>query len=156
QQLAAGGVSKGATVHTPDGLTYVWPDADVDQPDNIVAGGQVIPLSAPTGATRIGLLGSGTNCNPGSSGNVVLTYTDRTSQTVHVGLSDWTLGAGGFPPAFGNTTAVSTDYRNGTSGNNQMVKTFIFSAATSLQAGKTLASITLPATVDQGQFHVFS
>jgi len=155
QQLAGQGITPGGSI-TSDGLTYQWPDVASGAQDNIAAGGQAITLNAPAGATQLGLLGSAVNANPGSQGDFVVTYTDGTTQTVHYGLSDWTLGAGGFPPAFGNTKVATTDYRNTTSGGKQDVTTYLFSAKAALQAGKTLQSVTLPVNTDQGTLHVFA
>lgn len=72
-----------------------------------------------------------------------------------VGFSDWTLGAGAFGPAFGNATAVTTAYRNCVCGVHDNVKTYVFALNAPLTTGKTVTSITLPATVSGGQFHVF-
>ncbi|MFC0430693.1 lectin [Kutzneria buriramensis] len=154
--LAAAGVTSGATV-TADGLNYQWPTADADQPDNIEAGGQTIPLTAPAGAAKIGLLGSATNADPGSKGTLTVHYTDGSSQQIAIGLSDWTLGGGAGKVAFGNTIAVTTPYRDIVgSGKTENVKTYLFAADSALQAGKTVSSVTLPPDIDQGQFHVFS
>jgi predicted alpha-1,2-mannosidase len=155
QQLATQGITPGGTVSS-DGLTYTWPDVASGEADNIAAGGQQIPINAPAGATQFGLLGSAVNASPGAQGDFVVTYTDGSTQTVGFGLSDWTLGAGGFPPAFGNTTVATTAYRNTTSGGKQDVTTYLFTAHTALQAGKTVASIRLPTDTDQGTLHVFA
>ena len=155
-ELAKAGITQGSTV-TADGLSYQWPDIPVGQPDNIEAGGQTIPLTGAAGAAKIGILGSATNADPGSQGAFVVHYTDGSSQSVQMGLSDWTLGASSFPPAFGNTAVATTAYRNSSSGGaRQDVKTYLFSASAALQAGKTVSGVTLPVAVDQGQLHVFA
>jgi len=155
QALAAAGVTPGSTVNA-DGFSYTWPDFPAGQLDNIEAGGQTIQLSPTSGKTRVGLLGSATNVGSGGSqGTMVVHYSDGTSQPVTVGFSDWTLGAGAFGPAFGNTTAVTTAYRNCVCGVHDNVKTYVFALNATLTAGKTVTSITLPATVSGGQFHVF-
>jgi predicted alpha-1,2-mannosidase len=155
QALAAAGVTPGSTV-SADGFSYVWPDFPAGQLDNIEAGGQTIQLAPTSGKTRIGLLGSATNVGSGGSqGTMVVHYSDGTSQQVTVGFSDWTLGAGAFGPAFGNTTAVTTAYRNCVCGVHDNVKTYVFALNAPLTAGKTATSITLPATFTGGQFHVF-
>ena len=41
-------------------------------------------------------------------------------------------------------------------GGRDPVKTYAFSVSVPLQAGKTVASVTLPATTDQGTLHVFA
>lgn len=154
--LAAAGITPGSTV-TEDGLNYTWPDEQPGALDNIEAGGQTIPLAGSAGATKLGVLGSATNADPGSQAQVVVNYTDGTSQTITFGLSDWTLGAGAFPPAFGNVTAATLPYRDDMAdGSKQVINTYLFAADASLTAGKTVQSVTLPSSVDQGQFHVFS
>jgi hypothetical protein len=50
---------------------------------------------------------------------------------------------GGRPP--GATIAASIGYRNLISGQSQAVKTYVYSTSASLEAGKTVASVTLPA-----------
>jgi predicted alpha-1,2-mannosidase len=156
QQLAAQGLTPGATV-TEDGVNYTWPNQQPGALDNIEAGGQTIALSGAAGAAKIGILGSATNADPGSQGAFVVHFTDGTSQTITFGLSDWTLGASAFPPAFGNITAATTSYRDSTSGGTaQQIKTYVFAADAALTAGKTVSGITLPTSIDQGQLHVFA
>jgi predicted alpha-1,2-mannosidase len=156
QQLAASGLTPGATV-TADGLNYTWPDQQPGDLDNIEAGGQTIALTGAAGAGKIGIVGSATNADPGSQGAFVVHFTDGTSQTVNFGLSDWTLGASAFPPAFGNITVATTAYRDSTSGGSaQQIKTYMFAADAALTAGKTVSGITLPSSIDQGQLHVFA
>lgn len=155
-QMTAAGVGPNAVIKA-DGLNYTWPDQPFGSPDNIEAGGQVVPLAATAGATKIGILGSATNASPGSEGDFTVTYTDGTTSTVHLGLTDWTLGGGAAPaPVYGNTFAVTTGYRDTASGGRDTVKAYLFSATGSLAAGKTVASVTLPADVGGGQLHVFA
>jgi len=156
QALAAAGVTPGATIKA-NGLSYQWPTVAMGTTDNIESGGQTLALPGHDGATRFGILGSATNANPGSAGTLTVNYTDGSMQTVHIGLSDWTLGASTFPPAFGNTTAVTTPYRDMTGGGGpDNVKTYLFAADSALQAGKTVKSLSLPSDIDQGQFHVYA
>ncbi|HZE50100.1 MAG TPA: lectin, partial [Jatrophihabitantaceae bacterium] len=156
QQLAANGLTPGAT-KTVDGLTYTWPDVAPGNLNNIEAGGQTIPLPTNAGGARIGILGSGTNCYPGSTGTFTVTYTDGSTQAMQFALSDWTLGGGGTTtPFFGNVIAASTPYRDTTGGGQQAITTYVFGASAALTPGKAVQSITLPASVDQGQLHVFA
>jgi predicted alpha-1,2-mannosidase len=155
QALTAAGLAPGASV-TADGITFTWPNVPAGQADNITAGGQTIPISAPDGATKIGFLGSAYNAGTGgSSGTVTVTYTDGSTSTATLGFSDWTLGGGGGTPQFGNVTAGSTPYRNHTSGKDQ-VKTFVFAAHVPITSGKTVASVTLPPSLSQGSYGVFA
>ncbi|GHO83189.1 lectin [Dictyobacter formicarum] len=154
QQLNAAGYTPGATV-TVNGIQYTWPNVAVATFDNVQVAGQTIQTpDAKVGATHLTFLGSATN-GP-SSGNVTITYTDGSTQTAQLGFSDWTLGAGNSQPSYGNVVAVKTPYRNAGPGRDQ-VATYVFaSAPISLNASKQVASITFPASVDQGALHVFA
>jgi predicted alpha-1,2-mannosidase len=155
QALAAAGVTPGGTV-TVDGVSYAVPDTAPGEPDNIVAAGQTVPLATPVAGTELGILGSATNASPGAEGDFVVHFSDGTSQPVHLGLSDWTLGGGGGQPAYGNTIAATTPYRDTTGGGRQMIKTFLFGAHGAISGGKQVVSITMPDTVSSGELHVFA
>ncbi|MGW0082847.1 GH92 family glycosyl hydrolase [Streptomyces sp. NPDC003393] len=154
--LAAAGVEPGGTVSS-GGFTFTWPDAAAGDPDNIevVGGGQVLDVPAAEGATKLSFLGSA--AEGAASGTVTLTYTDGTTQQADIGFSDWTLGGGSQSPSFGNTVAVTTAYRDVQGGGKDPVATDVFATAPiALQAGKKLASVTLPATTNGGVIHVFA
>jgi hypothetical protein len=155
QALTGAGLAPGGSV-TSGGITYTWPDVPAAKPDNITVGGQTIPVSAPSGATKLGFLGSATNAgSDGSSGTATITYTDGTTSTGTLGFSDWTLGGGGGTPRSDNTIVTSTPYRNHTSGKDN-VKTYVFAATLPLTSGKTVASVTLPSSLTEGSIGVFS
>ena len=156
QALTAAGLGQGAGV-TSDGVSYSWPGLPPGQPDNITAAGQTIALQPQQGTSKLGLLGSATNGGTGgSSGTLTVNYTDGTSQQVTVALSDWTLGGGAGQPVAGNTVIAKMPYRNSDSGTSQTHTTYVFAETVPLTPGKTVASITLPAHVSAGQFHVFA
>ncbi|MHA3704828.1 GH92 family glycosyl hydrolase [Jatrophihabitans sp. YIM 134969] len=155
QALAAAGVHPGDTV-SAQGVDFTWPATAPGDLDNIEAGGQTIPLVAVAGATKVGILGSASNADPGAQGQATVTYTDGSTSTVTLGLSDWTLGAGAHDPSYGNGIVAQTPYRDTTNGDKQTVDTFVFAATADLTAGKTVSSVTLPDTVSSGQFHVFA
>ena len=155
QALTGAGLPPGASV-TSGGITYTWPDVPAAKPDNITVGGQTIQVSAPSGATRLGFLGSATNAgSDGSSGTATITYTDGTTSTGTLGFSDWTLGGGGGTPRSDNTIVATTPYRNHTSGKDN-VKTYVFAATLPLTSGKTVASVTLPSSLTEGSIGVFA
>ena len=117
----------------------------------------MIPLVGAAGATRFGILGSSTNGNPGSEGDFIITFTDGTTQTLHLGFSDWTLNGGSTPaPSDGNAIAATTGYRDTSGGGRDTVKAYLFTADAALTAGKTVASVTLPSTMTAGPLHVFA
>jgi predicted alpha-1,2-mannosidase len=153
--LAGVGVTPGSTV-TADGVGYTWPDVPVATLDNIEAAGQTIGLDAPAGATKIGLLGSATNAgSDGAGGMATVTYADGSTSRFTARFSDWTLGAGAFPPLPGNFTAVTMPYRNFTGNRRDAVETHVFALDAPLTAGKTVKSITLPEATGGGM-HVFA
>jgi predicted alpha-1,2-mannosidase len=156
QALTAAGLAPGAAV-TSGGHTYTWPDTAAGQPDAISAAGQTIPVAAPQGTSQIGFLGSAVNAGTvGASGTVTVTYTDGSTSTATLGMSDWTLGGGSGKPQFGNKTVATLPYRNQTNGKKQVIKTFVFAATISVSASKTIASITLPAMVADGSIGIFA
>lgn len=156
QALTAQGLAPGASV-TSSGLTYTWPNIAAGQPDSLQAAGQTIALKASAGATQIGFLGSATNApSSGTSGTVTVTYTDGTTSTATLGFSDWTLGAGSSSPAFSNQIVAKTPYRNAGGSTPQNVTTYVFSQTIPVDSSKTVASITLPATVNQGAIGIFA
>src|SRR5581483_4867157 len=156
QALTAAGLAPGATV-TAGGLSYTWPAVAAGQPDAIEAAGQVIPVSLPAGATSIGFLGSGTNAGAaGASGTVTVTYTDGSTATATLGMSDWTLAAGSAQPQFGNVIAATTPYRDVVDGTKQTINTYVFADTIAIDGAKTVASVTLPASVNNGSFGIFA
>ncbi len=155
EALAAQGVTPGSTV-TVDGIDYTWPDVPVATLDNIEAAGQTIPLAAPAHASTIGLLGSSTNAgSAGAGGTATITYTDGTTSQLTAKFSDWTLGAGGFPPLPSNITAVTMPYRNYTGNLRDNVDTHVFAMEAPVSVAKTVASITLPQATG-GDMHIFA
>ncbi|GAA0220282.1 GH92 family glycosyl hydrolase [Saccharothrix mutabilis subsp. mutabilis] len=150
--LAEQGVTPGAAL-TSDGITYTWPSSPVGEPDNVNATGQTVTVEA-TG-TKLGLLGSGAGGR--SSGRLTVTYADGTTQTADVGFSDWALGGNpSTPPSFDNRIVATTPYRNNTSGEAQQLKVFVFATAPITVENKPIRSVTLPASVTGGTFHVFA
>jgi predicted alpha-1,2-mannosidase len=142
--LAADGLTPGASV-TAGGISYTWPDAPSGQPDSIDAAGQTIPVSFPAGTTTIGLLGSAIDAGSGgASGTLTVTYTDGTTQQIHVAFSDWTLGAGAYQLLPADTLVAATPHRDTTEGTSQPVPTYVYATSAPLLAGKSVASVTLP------------
>jgi hypothetical protein len=155
EALTKAGFAPGATV-TVGGLNYSWPNVAAGTPDSILASGQTLALNAPAGASTIGFLGSATNAgSDGTTGTVTVTYTDGTASTANLTFSDWTLGGGGGSPVGGNVIAATTPYRNGGTG-PQNINTYVFAQTISVDSSKTVASVTLPASVNQGAIGIFS
>lgn len=155
--LAAAGTTPGGTVSS-NGFDFVWPEVGAGDPDNIEVTGttpQVLNIPSAEGDTELSLLGSA--AEGAASGKLTLTYTDGTTQQADIGFSDWTLGGGSQQPSYGNTVAVHTTYRDVQGGGKDPVGTEVFSSAPiALQAGKRLASVTLPSTTSGGIIHIFA
>ena len=144
QTLAAAGLTPGAQA-THDGVTFTWPNSTPGTPDNVVADGQSFPLTA-SGST-LGFLASGTG---DTSGTGIITYTDGTTQAYSLAINDWTNNSS---PAPGSDILVTLPHRNASGGGSTNVPVHIYSATITLQAGKTVAYLTLP---DVPGMHIFA
>ncbi len=152
QALQAAGITAGSNV-VVNGVTFQWPAAPSGTADNVAARGQTIRLVTPTGGATLAVLGAA-NSGP-SSGTGTITYSDGSTQSFSLGFSDWTLNGGAAQPLPGNSPAASMPYRNGSAG-KQTLQTDVFYTDVALQAGKAVASVTLPAAPTQGGLHVFA
>jgi outer membrane protein assembly factor BamB len=154
QALATLGIAPGGTVKA-NGLTFTWPNVSPGNPDNIIAAGQKIVLLQPTSGTAIGFLGAASS-GP-SGGSMTVTYTDGSTQQLDLAFSDWALGAvPGAQAIQGNSIVATMAYRYDGAGAQSTVPVYIFYAGFMLQAGKTVQSVTLPATVNGGPVHIFA
>ena len=156
QQLAAKGITPGGPV---DGFT--WPAAaGSGAPDNIVANGQTLTVNAPATATKLAFLGAATGGD--TTGKATITYTDGSTQSADLGLSEWLLQGGAEQPQFGNTVVASTPYVNSAFPRygfrlHRPYTSYLFATAPiALAAGKQVRSVTLPAATSGGAAHVFA
>jgi len=145
QALAAVGFTPGATV-THNGLAFTWPNATAGSADNVEADGRAFTVTG-TGTT-LGFLGVAANGQ--SFGTGTITYADGTTQPFTVGFGDWASTT----PYPGGEVAVTADYGNTSSGPTPW-KATVFYDSVALQAGKTVASVTLP-NVTAAPLHVFA
>ena len=140
-------------------MTFTWPASYSVIPDNYQVAGQTLPAAQITGpltnAGTLAFLGTATNTGSGggtsSAGTATITYTDGTTQTFTLAMTDWW-----------HDTALSTDqiaahctYIN-TSTGQQTTEVNLYYTDVTLQAGKTIQSVTLPTTVSSGQMHIFA
>jgi beta-glucosidase len=144
--LTAGGQS------TFGGTTFTWPSA-VGTPNDVIADGQTIDLSG--SGTDLGFLGAG--AFGAATGTGTITYTDGSTQQYSLVMSDWYNNA----PVAGDQVATTTTSWNFTSSTQVTHPVSIYFASVPLQAGKTVASVTLPtvsATVGNGitALHIFA
>ncbi len=151
QALAAAGATPGGTV-THGGVTFTWPDVPADQPDNVLADGQIVQVG--TSGSRLGLLTVGTYGPITGTGTV--TYTDGSTQPFTITDPDWQVPT--LPS--GTDVALTTTYHHyaGTTINRNA---YIFFHGVDLDASKTVASVTLPAVSDHAtggtaSIHVFA
>ena len=156
--LTTAGVGSGTTV-SADGIDYTWPTVAAGRPDNLEVAGQTIPQPDGTTGAYLGLLGAATDApldGTGVPGQLTVTYTDGTTTTATVTFSDWTLNGASKKPVAGNTTAVTTAYRNTGDGTKDTVQAYVFSVKVPLDSTKTVASVTLPVTGASGTVHLFA
>jgi hypothetical protein len=139
--LAAAGLAKGATVRTPDGLEYTWPDVAPGQPDNVLGSGQTVLVDGKPGAAVLGLLTA--NTGGGSYGTVIAHYADGSSDIRLVYLGDWGSGPNASGPGQGFTAVATLAYRNN-AGGKQDTTTYVYAATASLDPRKRVVAVTLP------------
>ncbi|HEX4704990.1 MAG TPA: hypothetical protein VH352_22870 [Pseudonocardiaceae bacterium] len=125
----------GASI-TSAGVTFTFPNVAAGTNDNTVAQGQIINLS---GSGTLGFLVSA-SFGP-ASGSGAVTYTDGTTQNYTLTVPDWFSTT---PPS-GGTLAVSSAYQNRQGNTTFAGSGNIFAVTVPLAAGKTVASVTLPA-----------
>ncbi|HEY4020958.1 MAG TPA: NEW3 domain-containing protein, partial [Pseudonocardiaceae bacterium] len=145
QALAAAGLSPGSSF-TSNGLTFTWPNAAAGTNDNVEADGRAFDLTG-TGAT-LGFLGAAANGQSSGTGTVV--YTDGSTQSFTIGFGDWA----GTTPYPGGAVALTSAYGNTSTGTSTW-KASIFYDPVTLQSGKTVQSVVLPAA-STSPLHVFA
>jgi hypothetical protein len=150
EAIAAASVG-GGTV-TSNGVQFQW--STTGGVDNIIPIGQTITFATQQKGGRLAFLGSASD-GP-SSGTGTINYSDGTSAPLTLNFGDWTLGGGKAGLTDTNQIAIQTQYRNNMYGQTDPTKTYIFFDAKALDANKTIASITLPASVSRGRIHLFS
>ncbi|MGW6392535.1 FG-GAP-like repeat-containing protein [Streptomyces sp. NPDC055103] len=139
--LNAAGWTRGARI-TVSGTTYVLPDVAPGQMDNIVAAGQRVPVSGSGNA--LGFLLTATGGAVSGSGTVH--YSDGTTSAYNLGsVGDWETG---------NAVAAAVVLDRSARGTTPVK---LFSVTVPVTAGKSVASVTLPAAPADGKrLHVFS
>jgi beta-galactosidase len=139
--LATAGLAPGATVRTPDGLEYTWPDVGPGHPDNALGSGQTVLVDGRPGATRLGLLAA---CSGGSCyGTITVHYADGSSAIELAYLSDWTGGPNASGPDQGFTTVATLPYRNTASGKEDRTN-YVYAATVPVDPANAVVAVTLP------------
>jgi predicted alpha-1,2-mannosidase len=149
QALAKVGVTPDSTV-TSGSAHYSWPTSPAGDPNNVVANGQTVTLNAAAGATSLDILASAANGT--SSGTVTLHYSDGSTATAPITVTDWASGS----PQGGNAVAIASPYRNCGCGATINATTNIYSLTAPVNPALGLVSVSLPADTTPGQIHVFA
>jgi beta-glucosidase len=153
QALAAGTptpLTQGGQV-TLDGTTLTWPDVAPGEPDNVVAAGQTINVSG--SGTDLGIIGSSQNGT--ATGTITVNYQDGTSQSYNLNVADWYANAAAVGDQVLDTTS-SWNYQSNSLGAQPVS---VYYASVPLEAGKPVASVTLPTLDNSGgttAMHVFA
>ncbi|MFE7359182.1 alkaline phosphatase family protein [Streptomyces sp. NPDC057543] len=135
QALASKGLTPGATV-AHDGLNFTWPNAAPGDADNTIASGQTIPVTG-SGA-KLGFLYM--SVGGATSGTGTITYTDGTTQSYTLSYADWVATS----PTAGSDILTTLPYVNSSTGGLRTYTPNVYAVTVPLQAGKTVASVTLP------------
>ncbi len=140
QALASAGLARGASA-AYDGLTFTWPDTASGAPDNVIATGQTIAVQG--SGHRLGFLGASSSSSVSGTGTVH--YTDGSK-------SDFPLLVESYwqAPVDSNETVAATAYCNskgieGRPRGQREQPLYVLYTNTSIEAGKTVAAVTLPA-----------
>ncbi|HZC51977.1 MAG TPA: glycoside hydrolase family 3 C-terminal domain-containing protein, partial [Mycobacterium sp.] len=134
QALAAAGFQGGSTVSVA-GIDYSWPEPNV--PDNIVAHGQVLPVS---GSGRL-LVILGASAFGTSSGTGTVVYSDGSTQSYNLNFADWWSGSA----SAGSSIAVTLPYINtGPNASRQNQTVHVYQAWVPLDPNKTVKYVILP------------
>jgi beta-glucosidase len=151
QALASVGVTPGASL-SYDGISFTWPDVAAGQPDNVVGSGQTIDVSG-SGAD-LGLLDASAYGPATGTGTII--YTDGSTQSFSLDVPDWYNTA----PA-GSNAVITAPYRNRPDNTQDHTVVNVYEQSIPLQAGKTIAAVTLPdvsssAVQGSASLHVFA
>lgn len=146
QALASAGIAPGSTVSS-GGFSFTWPNVAAGQPDNVALNGQTVVT--PGSGNHLALLGAGAFDT--QTGQVTVGYTDGTTSTGTITLSDWYADAA--DP--GDSLVATAPYWNEPAGStlpkNHPVSLYLTTVP--LTAGKTVAWVSFPANSDM---HVFA
>jgi beta-galactosidase len=139
---SATALALGATLTTPDGLEYTWPDVAPGQPDNALGSGQTVLVDGRPGATALGLLASCTG--GGGYGTIILRYADGTSQYRQAYLNDWTSGPAASGPDQGYSVAATAAYCNAADGTKKATASYVYAVTVPVDPSRRLIAVTLP------------
>ncbi|HEX8007495.1 MAG TPA: fibronectin type III-like domain-contianing protein, partial [Trebonia sp.] len=146
EALASVGITPGSTVSS-GGFSFTWPNVAAGQPDNVALNGQIVVTSG--SGSQLALLGAGAFGT--QTGQVTVGYTDGTTSTGTITLSDWYADAA--DP--GDSLVATAPYWNEPAGStlpkNHPVGLYLTTVP--LTAGKTVAWVSFPSN---SGMHVFA
>jgi predicted alpha-1,2-mannosidase len=155
QNLAAKGVTAGVRTPVPGtDLAFTLPEIPAGRPDNLIAAGQKLDMAAlAAGTTKLSFIGS-SGGGDAVGGSATITYTDGSTQQTPLEFGDWCLGGDvTATPKFGNIGILQSDYRNRDAARDTAKPWLFATAPVELQAGKKVATVTLPS---RANLHVFA
>lgn len=145
-QLASAGFTPGATVAAA-GTRFTWA-AQPDTFDNLAGPGRPVLLSGPPGAAAVALLGAA-SYGP-YTGKATVTYTDGSSDTPALTLSDWTLNQNSQAPSGDNQIAAKVTSLNSYGGAPDTSDAYIFATKLPVDSSKQVARLALPGAQPSG------
>ncbi len=122
------------------GISYTMPAVASGALDNIECLGQTIIFPSVAGVQFVGFIGASVS-GSGQTGTVTINYSDTSSVSQTLGLSNWLLTGG---QQYGNQVAAQMPYYNAEYGTEVSTTNYIFSAILPANSGKMITSITLP------------
>ena len=134
EALASAGITPGGTV-TSDGFSFTWPNVAAGQSDNAIPNGQVVTISG--AGSQLAFLGAANNGT--ATGQVTVGYTDGTTSTGTITLSDCTPTR----RSLAHSLAATTAHWNAPSG-QAAHQVSLYLSTVPLTAGKTVAYVELP------------
>ena len=140
-------IVSGGTVQI-NGFDFTWPSPASCYDDDMVATGQTVLVPPATGASSLGLLGTGVN--GGASGTLTVHYSDGTTTTATAAFDDWCSG----DLAVGNTRVAQMSYRNNDGSRQNVTCALFLDTVTGLDPSKTVVSVTLPSPGNMNM-HIF-
>ncbi|MEE4540389.1 glycoside hydrolase family 3 C-terminal domain-containing protein [Streptomyces sp. V4-01] len=146
QALASVGITPGSRV-TAAGTAFTWPDVPAGQADAVTTRGQLVTVSGTGSALSFLTVGT----NGAQTGKVTVTYTDGSTSTATLKVSDWYSNAAGDGCTLVATTAHWNRPAGSTNPANQKVS--LYAASVPLTSGKSVRYVTLPVNPE---LHVFA
>ncbi len=141
--LATAGLVPGSS-KSVGGFSFTWHPTATGRPDSIKAAGQTVAIGK--SGTALGFIGFATSNAPAVPGTI--NYTDGTTQSFNLGLSDWWAGT----PSFGNVLVSRADYQNqrasaynGSIAAAYNVPASVWLSSISVDPNKKVKSVVLPA-----------